>query len=208
MIKNFFSDLAFSYYKQYGSSCPEYLGNWKDIFPANLYEKLDTFSWECQPERNYYEVDSRLDINDIQYQEYLTLTHFQAFKSIDNARWKIADYRSLVPDSNALLKKLDDFCKVYKVWVTQIPPGCCIPQHVDTVDAFIKDFDIQTNEVKDIKRFVILPSAIEPWHHLWYGRKIIAEGSCGDVWSFNFWEPHGGSNLGPDNKYTIQVMGI
>jgi len=208
MIKSFFDDLAFSYYKQHGSRHPVYLGNWNDVLPDNLSELLDSFSWKDQPERNYKEISSRLNLNEPTNQEYLELAHFKKFQSIENVSWKIADYKDIINDSNFLFKKIDTILKVYKVWITQIPSGCCIPQHIDTINAFVNDFSIQKDEIKNIKRLIILPDEIKPWHHLWYGKKILTEGKKGDAWSFNFWEPHGGGNLGPDHKYTIQVMGI
>jgi len=207
MIKNFFSDLTFSFYKNNPIRVPVYLGNWIDVLPYDLHERLENYNWNAQPLRNYKEVANRIDLNSEDTQDFLDLAHFKNFQTYEHTQWRITDYESLLTD-NKLFTKVDEYFTRYKIWVTQIPPGCCLPQHVDSIDTFINDYNISYEEIPNIKRYMILPLDIKPWHHLWYGRKIISEGLAGDVWSFNFWEPHGGSNLGPTNKYTIQVMGI
>lgn len=208
MIKSFFSDLAFSYFTTNGSGYPERLSNWGSLLPTDLLDKIENYDWRQQPERNYNEIAKLLDVNDDANEKFFDLAHFRFFKSIDHLTWKIADYKRIFPDNYKLYSQIEKTFSAYKIWVTQIRPGCCIPQHIDSVESFLEEFSIDTTEISGIKRLLVLPADIDPWHHLWYGKSIISQGTKGDVYRFDFWEPHGGSNLGPRNKYTIQIMGL
>lgn len=207
MINHIFSDTSFSYYQSFGVGSASYLENWDYLLPDNIIEIFESYDWSVKPYRNYDRLKDIVDFNNEKNKPFINLSHFSNFKSTDNCQWKIEDYKDIVSDKK-LFAHLDTFLKSYKVWITQIPPGCCIPQHIDTVDAFLKEYQISESCIPNIKRYMILPEPLKPWHHLWYGNTIIPAGRLGDVWSFNFWEPHGGGNLGSTNKYTIQVMGI
>lgn len=208
MIKNFFSDLAFSFYTEKGVGNPEKIGNWNSLLPRDVIDGLENYHWNQQPERNYNEISKLVDVDDKENIKFFDLSHFKFFKSIEHLTWKIADYKRIFPDNHEFYSQIEKTFSVYKIWVTQIQPGCCIPQHIDSVESFLEEFDIDITEISEIKRLLVLPLDIEPWHHLWYGKSIISQGNKGDVYKFNFWEPHGGSNLGPKNKYTIQIMGL
>jgi hypothetical protein len=207
MIQHIFSDTSFNYYQLNGVGSALYLGNWSNFLPSDVFNIFDSYDWSVKPTRNYDKLKTIIDFNDEKNKPFIELSHFSNFKSSDNCQWKIEDYKDIILDKK-LFAHLDTFLKNYKVWVTQIPPGCCIPQHIDTVDAFLEEYQISKSHISNIKRYVILPESSRPWHHLWYGNTVIPSGQLGDVWSFNFWEPHGGSNLGSTNKYTIQIMGI
>lgn len=207
MINYIFSDLSFSYYQRNPIGNATYLGNWSQYLSKNIYDIFESYDWAVKPTRDYNKLKDIIDFDDPKNKPFLDLSHFSKFKSTDNCQWKIEDYKSITDDL-LLSQHIKKYLKVFKIWVTQIPAGCCIPQHIDTVDVFIKDYEISEEDISSIKRFIILPEDTKPWHHLWYGNTVISSGKLGDAWSFNFWEPHGGSNLGSKNKYTIQVMGI
>jgi hypothetical protein len=193
------------YLKRNGTGNPSYVGMWKDAVNNEVLDAIRAHDWSEVPIRNYdiYEGASASG-----YDELREVTFTSAFVNKDSIRWQIINTNSLDYSLEKLYNKLyNDFDK-FKVWITRIDPGCCIPQHIDTVNAFIEEFDIAEKDISNIKRLVILPEDVKPWHHLWYGNTIISDGRQGDVWSFSFWEPHGGSNLGPEPKYTLQVIAI
>lgn len=208
MIKSFFSDLAFSFFADNGSGFPEKITNWSSLLPDDTISRIEKYDWSRQPERNYREISKLVDTEDEEHKKFFDLAHFKFFRSIEHLTWKIADYKRIFPDNHELYSEIEKTFSVYKIWVTQIEPGCCIPQHIDSVESFLEEFSISRSMVGGIKRLLILPSRVDPWHHLWYGKSIISQAEKGDVYRFDFWEPHGGSNLGPNNKYTIQVMGL
>lgn len=208
MIKNFFSDKSFAFFLDKGSGHAEKLANWRVLLPNDVYQNLENYDWNNQPERNYAEVAKLLDIEQEENKKFIDLAHFKKFDSIAHLSWRIADYKRIFPDNHSFFEQIEKIFYSYKIWVTQIRPGCCIPQHVDSVESFLEESGIDESNIQDIKRLLVLPCDVKPWHHLWYGKSIIADGIFGDVYRFDFWEPHGGSNLGPDNKYTIQIMGL
>lgn len=195
------------YHKTYGTSKPSYIGNWGEFLPSELSTYLRNYNWNSVVERNYEEMKQQYT-NSYVSNYHTAIGHFHSFKSTDHIRWKIMTPLSHDINLNQLTLQLEKYLSVYKIWVTQVESGCCIPQHLDTVENFVKEYNISEEKIKDIKRFVILPEKIEPWHHLWYGNTILSTGVYGDVWQFNFWEPHGGSNLGSTSKFTIQIIGI
>lgn len=195
------------YHKTHGTGKPSYIGNWKEFLPLELSTYLRNYNWNSVVERNYEGIKQQY--NDSAVSDYHSdIGHFNSFKSTDHIRWKIMTPIADAIDLSQLNIQLKKHLSVYKIWVTQVEPGCCIPQHLDTVESFVKEYKIKKENVKDIKRFVILPENIESWHHLWYGNTILSTGVAGDAWQFNFWEPHGGSNLGSTSKFTIQIIGI
>jgi hypothetical protein len=206
-IVSLIDDRVFSYLKVHGVGSPNYIGNWDQFLPEGLNEAIAAHHWDKLPERNYDEIYGRVK-EDPSFDQLLEVSHFKNWSTVENARWKIDNASELDIDFSLLHSKIEQTFTKYKVWITQINPGCCIPQHVDTVDAFVNDFNVAESDIKNIKRIVILPDAVKPWHHLWYGNEIIGKGTRGDAWSFNFWEPHGGGNLGPDPKYTLQLIAI
>jgi len=200
-------DRTFGFLKEKGVHNPVYIGLWNSVINNELLESIKQFDWSSITIRDF-ETMSKMARENPMYNEIKGITHTTSFADKSNVKWQIINANQLGADLSYLYSKLSSMFTQYKIWVTRIDPGCCIPQHVDTVDAFVDDFEIPEEKIKNIKRLAILPEDIKPWHHLWYGNKIISEGKQGDVWSFNFWTPHGGSNLGPDPKYTIQVIAI
>lgn len=195
------------YHKTYGTGKPNYIGNWKELLPLELSAYLRSYDWDRVVERNY-EWSIQQFKNSTAYDYHAEMAHFNSFKSTSHIRWKIMTPLAADIDLSQLNKELKKHLSVFKIWITKISPGCCIPQHIDSVDIFLKEYEIKKENAKSIKRLILLPGKIEPWHHLWYGDTILSSGIAGDVWQFNFWEPHGGSNLGSTSKFTIQIMGI
>jgi len=200
-------DKTFTFLKENGIQNPIYVGLWNSVVNNLLLDSIKQFNWDSVTVRDFETMYEMAKLNPM-YNEIEEITHTSSFSNKSNVKWKIINANQLDTDLTHLYSKLSLMFTEYKIWVTRIDPGCYIPQHVDTVDAFINDFSIPEEEIKNIKRLAILPEDIKPWHHLWYGNTILSEGKQGDVWSFNFWTPHGGSNLGPEPKYTIQVIAI
>lgn len=205
-VDSILDDTVFKYFKKFGTGNLEYLGNWNNSLPKNLNSALYNFNWATQITRDIEEINKYIteDTADVLH----SIGFFNKFDSQSNIKWKIIESNDLNVTWNSLYTNLDQYFSTYKVWISQIPSGCCIPQHLDTIDAFVNQYNIDIEDIENIKRLVILPNDIEPWHHLWYGKDILNKSVAGDVYKFNFWEPHGGSNLGPEPKYTIQVIGV
>jgi len=206
-IISIIDDTVFEYFKTYGVGSPTYVGNWADVLPTNLSDRLELFDWNKLPIRNFSSINP-LAVDHPLYNDLIDLSHFSHYKTIDHCQWRIVSLTDFELDLTALNNKIEETFTHYKIWVTRIDPGCCIPQHLDSTNDFVDKFQIDPINFKHIKRVMILPHDVQPWHHLWYGNEIISKGTRGDTWSLNFWEPHGGSNLGPIPKYTLQVMGI
>lgn len=205
-IESIVDDSVFNYYLNYGTGNVQYLGNWCNFLPKNLNTQLISYNWDKVVLRNFEEVIKHVD-SDSEKILY-NVGFFNNFESTDHIRWKIIKNTDLDVSWEELHKKISTYLSVYEIWISQIPSGCCIPQHLDTIDSFMRRFRIDKFDIEKIKRIVILPQDLKPWHHLWYGNKIIFPAEKGDTFSFNFWEPHGGSNLGPEPKYTIQIIGV
>jgi len=205
-IDSIIEDIVFKYYNQCGIGNIKKIGNWNFALPKDLQDKLVEFDWSQTTARTYQEISQLLNEDD---NEVLSsIGYFNKFETKENIKWRIIEEKDINTDWSLFYKELDEIFNTYKIWISQIPSGCCIPQHLDTIESFLTQFNIDKKDIPNIKRLAVLSEDIQPWHHLWYGKDIISSGIKGDVFSFNFWEPHGGGNLGPNPKYTIQVIGI
>lgn len=205
MISKIFSTLTYEYYLSKPTTKLNYIDNIVNYLPIDIIKKFESYDWASIPNRNFDSIKNLVDKNIDT--KFIELSHFTKFIINDNCQWKITNYVSIF-DNDKFLEHCNQMFKTYKVWVTQIQPGCCIPNHIDTVDEFITSNNIDVSDIHKIKRYLILPESIKPWHHLWYGNTILSEGAAGDMYEFDFWLAHGGGNLGPTNKYTIQIMAI
>lgn len=205
-IDSIIDNKVYDYFQTFGTGTIEYLDNWKELLPKNLNQNLSNFDWSTTVTRNFQEVEKYISTSE---SELLSkVGFFDKFENTSHIQWRIIKDRDLNIDWSSLHHKLTNYFSFFKIWISQIPSGCCIPQHLDSIESFVEEYKVKESEVVNIKRLVILPEDIKPWHHLWYGNDIITKSFAGDVYKFNFWEPHGGSNLGPTPKYTIQVIGI
>jgi hypothetical protein len=205
---NLVNNTVTDYFKKYGVGKPNYIGNWADSFPKDFYQTVRNYEWDFIPERNYDNIFKALTDENL-VKELADIGHFKNWKTTSHGRWKIINSSDINLNLTLLHTHIRKHLTKYKLSIARIPAGCCIPQHVDTIDSFVDSYSIPEYQIKNIKRIMILLHDTKPWHHLWYGNYIIpADTVAGDAWEFNFWEPHGGSNLGPDAKFTLQVIGI
>lgn len=205
-INSLIDSSVYNYFKMHGPGHIEHIGNWQELLPKDLNQQLVDFNWNTVVTRNFEQIQ-KYGTNS-QVGVLFKVGFFDKFENTNHIQWRIIGNREIDTDWSNLYQRLENYFSVYKIWISQIPPGCCIPQHLDSINSFIDEYKIQQSDISNIKRLTILPEDIKPWHHLWYGNDIITKSFAGDVYKFNFWEPHGGSNLGPTPKYTIQVMGI
>jgi len=204
MISKIFSSLTYDFYKSNPITKLNFIKNINGFLPDNIIDQFENHNWNLVPTRNFDTIKNFVESNN---KDFVNLSHFNHFVSTNICQWKITNYSTIIGNDDFINFLNSKFIK-YKVWVTQIPPGCCIPNHIDTVDEFIESNNIDKSNIMKIKRYLILPEDIKPWHHLWYGNTILSTGLKGDMYEFDFWLAHGGGNLGPTNKYTIQIMAI
>jgi hypothetical protein len=88
----------------------------------------------------------------------------------------------------------------------RMKPGNILPYHSDAYVKFIKFHNIE--DVKTIHRALIFLEDWKPGHIFEVDGNAIYNYSAGDyvVWNYNV--PHMAANIGPYDRYTLQITGV
>jgi hypothetical protein len=194
---------VFSQFEINGAGEPLMLGCWKEYLADTIIKDLESFNWGLIKYKNY------LDIEKFSVEPAISNTILStAYSEKNHIKWKICDFEHIPTDREKLYRHLRHTFDEFKVWVTRIEPGNCIPQHFIEVDEFLRQNQIHQIKWQYLRRYEIFPCGVKPWNHHWFGLKILPVGYPGDCFKVNYWEVQGSSNLGKINDYIINVIGI
>ena len=88
---------------------------------------------------------------------------------------------------------------VYKMQTLDI-----MPVHIDHFNTYMNIFGV---EYKDIRRVLVMLEDWKPGHYLEIDGIACTDWTAGDWFSWNSDVPHAASNIGIEDRYTLQITG-
>jgi hypothetical protein len=87
----------------------------------------------------------------------------------------------------------------------KMPTGVVMPTHVDHFSRYCKVFNTERNSVW---RAIVFLEDWKPGHYFEIEGKAIVDYSKGDYVLWSNQSPHAASNIGLEDRYTLQITGI
>jgi hypothetical protein len=118
---------------------------------------------------------------------------------------EMADYRQSQPNWT---KDIIDFLNLKLAGSSyyRMKPGKILPYHVDTYKRYIEHFDIINTSV--IHRAIVFLEDWKPGHVFEIDGYPIVNYRAGTFVMWQYDTPHLAANIGPHDRYTLQITGI
>jgi hypothetical protein len=100
-------------------------------------------------------------------------------------------------------KQVEIFDASYSLYC--MPPGTIMPEHRDTYPTYRKIYNV--DDVNKIRRVLVFVEDWKSGHYFEVDDTPVVKWKCGDYCTWIGDTPHIASNIGRENRYTLQITG-